>query len=81
MKFAYVHHKAKIFESINHNYISPVRWIVKKCGWYSSRDFYLCATIRNSPVTAVIVSETIWSYGDDHVVARKSSSGRSIDGE
>lgn len=33
------------------------------------------------PGDTVIVSETIWSYGNDHVVARKSSSGRSIDGE
>lgn len=37
-------------------------------------------TIPKFPDDTVIVSETIWSYGNDHVVARKSSSGRSIDG-
>lgn len=40
------------------------------------------AIILDWPSDTVIVSETIYSYGgNDHVVARKSSSGRSIDGE
>lgn len=49
----------------------------------SSHDFYHSHSYDNPefPDDTVIVSETIWSYGNDHVVARKSSSGRSIDGE